>query len=85
MLYNKVVVELVKCIVLSMVCYCIMSKKHLSEMSVDQPQKSQSIDWDKCIFCQDNKDEAPQWPLGTKRSDMDPLKTWKSSFTNSRI
>ena len=58
-----------------MVCYCIMSKKRLTEMSVDQPQKSQSIDWDKCIFCQHSKDEAPQWPLGTKRSDIYPLKT----------
>ena len=58
---------------LCMVCYCIMSKKRLTEMSVDQPQKSQSIDWDKC---QDNKDEALQWPLGTKRLDIDPLKTY---------
>ena len=32
------------------------------------------MEWDKCIFCQDNKDEALQWPLGTKRSDIDPLK-----------
>ena len=48
-----------------------MSKKRLTEMSVDQPQKSQSMNWDKCIVCQDNKDEALQWPLGTKRSDID--------------
>ena len=34
-----------------------------------------SVDWDKCIFCQDNKDGALQWPLGTKRSDIDPQKT----------
>ena len=56
-----------------------MSKKRLTEMSVDQPQKSQSIDWDKCIFCHDNKDEALQWPLGTKRSDIDPLKTYEKA------
>ena len=53
-----------------------MSKKRLTEISVDQPQNSQSMDWDKCIFCQDNKDEALQWPLGTMRSDIDPLKTY---------
>ena len=50
-----------------MVCYFIMPKIRLTEMSVDQPQKSQSMDCDKCSFCQDNKDEALQWPLGTKR------------------
>ena len=42
-----------------------------------------SVDWDKCIFCQDKKDGALQWFLGTKRSDIDQLKT--ISFSNSRI
>ena len=56
-----------------------MSKKRLTEMSVDQPQKSQSMDWDTCIVCQDNKDEALQWPLGTKRSDIDLLKTYEKA------
>ena len=46
--------------------------KRLTEMSVDQPQKSQGIS----IFCQDNKDEALQWPTGTKRSAKDPLKSY---------
>ena len=56
-----------------------MSKKRLTEKSVDQPQKLQSMDWDKCIFCQDNKDEALQWPMGTERSDIDPLKTYEKA------
>ena len=38
-----------------------------------------SVDLDKCIFCQDNKDEALQWPLGKKRSDIDPLKTYEKA------
>ena len=29
--------------------------------------------------CQDNKDGALQWPLGTKRSDIDPLKTYEKA------
>ena len=78
MLYNKVLVELVSVygLALRMVCYCIMSNKRLTEISVDQQHKSQSMDWDKCIFCQDNKDKALHWPLGTKRSDIDPIKTY---------
>ena len=48
-----------------------MSKKRLPEMSVDQLQKSESIDWGKCILCQDNKDEKS---LDGNRSDIDPLK-----------
>ena len=38
-----------------------------------------SVDWDKCIFCQDNKDGALQWPLGTKRSGIDPLTTYEKT------
>ena len=37
------------------------------------------MDWDKFIFCQDNKDGALQWPLGTKRSSIDPLKTYEKA------
>ena len=37
-----------------------------------------SVNCDKCI-CQDNKDGALQWPLGTKRSDIDPLKTYEKA------
>ena len=61
-----------------------MSKKCLTEMAVDQPQKSQSMDlwigisvyFVKLIV---NKDGAQQWPLGTKRSDIDPLKTYEKA------
>ena len=62
-----------------MVCYCIMPKKRLTEMSVDQPQKSQSIDWDTCMIYFVNIIKTrlcTKWPLGTKRSDIDPLKTY---------
>ena len=38
-----------------------------------------SADWDKCIFCQDNKDGALQWPLGKRRSNIDPLKTYEKA------
>ena len=38
-----------------------------------------SVDWDKCIFCQDNKDGALQWPFGTKRSGIDPLTTYEKT------
>ena len=81
MLYNKVVVELVSVSVWSWLVYGMLLH-HVKEMfdrNVCRPATkvtiNGSVDWDKCIFCQDNKDGAQQWPLGTKRSDMDPLKT----------
>ena len=40
------------------------------------------MDLDKCILCQDNKDNkdgALQWPLGKKRSDIDPLKSYEKA------
>ena len=85
MLYNKVVVESVSVSVYYWLVYGILlhHDKETFNRNVCRPATKVIIngcgDWDKCIFCQDNKDEALQWPLGTKRFDRDPLKPYEKA------
>ena len=70
MLYNKVVVELISVSVKSWLVYSMLLHhfKETYDRNVCGPATkvkiNGSVDWDKCIFCQDNKDEALRWPLG---------------------
>ena len=70
-----------------MVCYCIMAKKRLTEMSVDQPQTSQSMDlWIGISVSVKIIRRGSAVAFGDKAFGYRCTKyIGKSSFSNSRI